>query len=145
MLYVTLTFPGRAAKLTPLTHLRKKVKELRETFENPKMECSNVSHNSFTSFLKCVRGVSFAARPRRGRLTYCTRPCTVEVPGRVQYVKPPPGYLNDTPLALEEQSEGIVWDIRKSENGIFECPTQFFHFFPQVREVCQFGSSAKKG
>ena len=103
--------------MTPLTHFRKKVKELRGTFENPKMEFSNVSHNSFTSFLKCVRGVSFAARPKRVSVTLITRPCTVELPGRVIYVTFAPfrpSCKTDTPHTLQEKSEGVVWDIRKT-------------------------------
>ena len=61
----------------------------------------------------------------------------MEVPGRVLYVKLRLGYLNDTPHALEEQSEGIVWDIRKSENMIFECLTQFLPFISGFSNVSQ--------
>ena len=38
-----------------------------------------------------------------------------------------------------------MWDIRKIPFRIFECPSQFLHFFPQVCEGCQFCSSAEEG
>ena len=83
----------------------------------------NVPHNASTSFLKCVRGVSFAARPQKGKRNklhasvYCgsarTRASRYALPLSGRAVKLTPlTHLGKEVKELCETLKEIVRDIR---------------------------------